>query len=627
MQQTASLNPMWAYVLSLTVLPWLVYAPSMSGEFVYDDIAITVVENPFLRGEVSWLEVLTWERPVREFTYQLDHLLWGMNPVGYHIQNRLWHGANVLLLFGLCLRLGIARTAAWAVALLFALHPIQSESVAWISGRKELLCLCFQLLALHALLASYQSQRAWLMLPAALAFVLALFSKQVAVVFPFVAALLLFATHGATLRASLGRVAVFALIALIYLVFASGLGDRLEALPESPGFYDPGAQAVEASALSWGLTPLAVFDTILGLFLAPVDLTLERAFPPVESLLDFRWVLGLGWLLTGTWVCVAWWNRDRLVAFGWGWMLLAWFPVSGVLPLAYILADRYLYIPSAGFLLAAVGLTHRFMQHDTRLFLSCTTAVAITFGVMTTDRAFDWRTEVALWESSAASRPANPRVFSALGNAYQRAERMDDAFAAWQRSLDLNPRQPNVWLNLGLAERQRGNLDEAEEAYRTALEILPTYGTAMYNLAFVHEMRGDVDSARDLFVQAARTLTGEVNQMRRRGMAHYQAARLFAQDSDWAAAQSHLHQAEAFAPRYAPVYTLKGQMPGTPPALARQAFQQALALDPESAQAWFNLGVLEWQSGNPTLAQQHWVRAIELGPALEPRINAIRQKN
>ena len=115
-------------IVILVIVPWIVYALSIPGAFVYDDVALTVLDNPLLRGEVSILEAMTWDRPLRELTYLLDCALWGFNPIGYHIQNVMWHTANGLLIFWLVRLLGIKNGAPFFIALLFATHPINTES-------------------------------------------------------------------------------------------------------------------------------------------------------------------------------------------------------------------------------------------------------------------------------------------------------------------------------------------------------------------------------------------------------------------------------------------------------------------------------------------------------------------
>ena len=176
---------------SLVLLPAAAYLFALWGDFVYDDVSITVLQNPVLLGTASWKEIFTWDRPLRELTYLLDHALWGFHPLGYHIQNLLWHGVNALLVFILLQRLGVSRPLAWASALLFALHPVNTEAVAWISGRKELLCLFFELCACVAWLRAFPRVaeslpvRSLWSLASLAALVLALLSKQVAVMLPF----------------------------------------------------------------------------------------------------------------------------------------------------------------------------------------------------------------------------------------------------------------------------------------------------------------------------------------------------------------------------------------------------------------------------------------------------------
>lgn len=625
-------RPIVSYLV-LMLAPWLVYALAIPGEFVYDDIAITVVENPALQGEVSAWAILQWQRPLREFTYQLDHALWGFWSPGYHVQNIVWHMLNGLLLFALLRRLQMPAGGALAAALLFSVHPIQVEPVAWISGRKELLCLFFQLLSIYAWLIwlARTGKRAygWLAL-SVLSLGLALLSKQVAVIAPGLL-LLVSAVHDRTQGQGLHwRRWLWALLhvglVLLYVLFRSGLLSRLENVFAMGTHYDPAARDVSYTLLSALLTPFATLGRSVGLLLFPADLTIERAFEPVQALDDWRWWAGLFALAAAGAISFLLWRKTLWFAAGTVWFLLTWLPTSGAIPLGYLIADRYLYVPSIGFCLAVVALGGALLPRDRRVQAALLIALLLGLSLRSVDRTLDWRDPIALWQSATEARPHNPKAWSGLGNAYARAGETEKAFDAWQAALSLDPRLPQVWVNMGGAYRQAGELQKAEKAYRKALDILPDYGVAYYNLGVLEERRGNLDRALHFYQLATRHLYGKRNEERRKGMAHYQVARLLTAQGELQAARSHLTYAERFAPNHAPLYVLKGQIASRSAAEARQAFETAIALDAEHAAAWFHLGVLAYEQGSPNEAQGYWKRAVQLDPAYQERIQAIQPR-
>lgn len=621
-------------LFALAVIPWLLYAVVIRGDFVYDDIAITVVENPALTGEVGPWEILAeWERPLREFTYMLDHAMWGYNPVGYHLQNIAWHFANGLLVYLLLGLIGFRVDHAFWAAMIFSAHPINVESVAWISGRKELLCLFFELSCAIAFIAAWHDRKApqWgLYALSLLCLVLALLSKQVAVMTPFLAGGAYLMTRRMRLETVPWRQFLLALtplfaIVIAFALFRYPLAERLESELSQGAFFDPGAREASYSALSAILTPFATFARSLWLSLVPLDLTIERAFEPVQSLTDWRWIPGF--ILFGASLATLWFGFKRYppVAFAADWFIIAWAPVSGALPLTYLMADRYLYIPGIGFALAFAALAYDALRqlrsiHAPLIGLAILVAI---FSARTIDRALDWRDELSLWSSAVEARPENPVSWSSLGNVYARTGLYAEAFDAWDRALELEPDQPQVWLNRGVANKQLGDLDAAEADYRKALELEPGYGVALFNLALLIEDRGDRETALEIMMQAADTLTGKRNAERRQGLAHYHIARLLYAKSEFHRAQAHIARAERLAPMHAPLHNLKGMMAGSGVS-ARSAFVRAIELDPEYAEAYFNLGVWEWQHGQRDRAEALWRSALDFNPELSDAIERVK---
>ena len=616
----------------LAIAPLVLYAFVIRGEFVYDDVAITVVENPALTGEASWLDVLSWDRPLREFTYMLDHALWGYNPIGYHLQNIAWHTANALMVYLLFGLMGVPTATAFWAALIFCVHPINVESTAWISGRKEQLCLFFELVscacfvtALHDHKSVYKRAYA----ASLIALVLALLSKQVAVAAP----LLLLGGLVLSRRMSIEKIhwkrlaillAPFFAIVILFVIFDFGLVARVQQELSAGVYFDPGARDASYTLMSAALTPMATFGRSLWLCVVPIDLTIEHAFAPVQSLFDYRWMLGGAVLFGSITLGVYAYKKRPLVSYGLFWFLISWAPVSGALPISYLIAVRYLYIPCVGFsLLLAHLLVVELKKYNKQLAIVW--AVVILFSAQTMNRSLDWRSEILLWSSAVASRPNHAPAWAALGSAYHSARLENQAFETWERALSLNANLPQVWLNMGRAESQRGDADAAERNYRKALEAAPNYGAAYYNLAALIEKRGDNKQALEYFRLAAKHLTGKRNAERRQGLAHYNISRLLLRLGEPDASHTHLVRAEILAPLYAPIYNLKGMLLDRDANAARAAFQQAVELDPLYGEAYFNLGVLEWRLGNLHQADAHWKRAVNANPNLQPAIDEVKQ--
>ncbi|MBD3265680.1 tetratricopeptide repeat protein, partial [bacterium] len=237
---------------------------------------------------------------------------------------------------------------------------------------------------------------------------------------------------------------------------------------------------------------------------------------------------------------------------------------------------------------------------------------------------FDWKNEFTLWQSAVAARPENPKGYINLGNAYFDRDDIDTALKHWRKALSMQQDLPQVWVNMGNAIKRQGDFAEAETCYRKALDILPEYGLAHFNLALLLEKQGKSDPALKHMLIAAEYMYGKRNENRRKGLAHYHCARMLAARQEMAKALPHLVRAERLAPRFAPLYLLKGTLADNPQD-ARQAFKMAIRLDPTHGEAYFNLGVLEWRLGNTSLANQLWEKAVKFNPSIQEMVENIKK--
>lgn len=635
-----SWNPLPAWQTAcLLLISFTVYALTLRAGFVYDDISITVLKNPFLHCEVSAWDVLMWDRPLREFTYWFDHALWGFNPLGYHLQNMLWHTANCWLMVVLLTTMRMEANAAFWCALLFAVHPINTEAVAWVSGRKDLLCLFFELLACIWFLQAYQTKTIrWLYAGSCLAFVLALLSKQVAIVLPGLL-LLCVGFHHIQLKQKIEWKPLlyywfpFALIAVFSLIFYFDIFTILGIVEERGTFYDPSANEVEYTTLSALLTPFATFFKSWKYLTVPDMLVIDREFAPVVSLLDWRWLAGLFCLALYLYVFLKEWKLYPAILFGLFWWLIAWFPLSGIVPIGYLMADRYLYIPNIGFCVCIVALfSAASQQNPARLpyppktvFLTVMVIIISLFSIRTVYRTLDWQNELTLWQSALSYYPNNPSIYFNIGNYYWDNNQLDEAKHYWEKAIELDPVYEEVWLNMGIAAKDAGMPDEAEAHYRRALEINQDYGNAHYNLALLLEEKTDPAGALPHFQQAAKFLFGKRNAAQLQAVACYHSARLLHQQGNAEQALAYIKRGLSLSQHHAPSFVLYGMLMNHNPETARQAFLRAIALSPNYAAAHYNLGVLEWMQGNRSEADQHWNVAVSLDATLQTQIDQLKQ--
>lgn len=466
------------------------YWGALRNGFVWDDLLTAVPPRPF--GEVVTQRTGTWYRPLVMLSFAGDRALWGAWPAGFHATNVLLHVGVAGLLASLCTAVGLGAGASTAAALVFLAHPVQTEAVTYVSGRTDVLCALFALLALLAWRRARHAFDAWAV-ASGVAFVGALLCKEAAVLLPL--ALLLPGAHPA---ASPPRPLLpMAAGALWALAFAS-----------------TGQQALRLADLVARLPAIAVAGlTYVRVLLWPSDLHLERftavgAWTPGMALA--AWVALLA-LAIGLGACA------RRAPGGWlflGIALLTYAPVSGVVPVYPAIADRalftaehFLYLPFLGLAPLVVGFAARTVPPRALAALAVLLGAALlAWGAVVIDRNRDWRDEETLFRHTIRYDPPSARVWFNLGNLALRDGRLDEAERLYRQALAREPDDGAAHLNLAITlDRRNPFTPEAEEHYRRAIAVRPALREAYRGLAAHAAARGDLAEAHRLLALAGGT--------------------------------------------------------------------------------------------------------------------------
>lgn len=513
-------------------LAWLVllaalaaFAPSLSGRFLNCDDNWLVEKNRTIRslsaGGVARMfdpaADRTWYGaeylPLRDLSYALDFAAWRRNPVGFRLTGILLYALTsflvVLWLGELTGRPGVAAAAG----LLFALHPVHSESVAWIAGRKDLLCGFFFFLGLflhrRALRAGPRAAVA-LETAACLSAAASMLSKAMGVVYP--AALLvadwIYPVAGDVRRKLLdGR--------LVVPVLATGLAAAGFSMIHAHVAKEFLIHPYAASRLTVLATMAAVTLSYLQRLTLPIGLSPVADFPfrPFPDPAAIAGTVVLAAALTG--LAHGLRQRKRLgpagrsLVFAGLWIGVTMAPFSNVLPFRHLLADRYLYLASAGFAFAAAEIL---LLVRGRRAAAIFGAVAVAFGALSLDRARVWRDPRKLWEDALERDPRNHFLHLYLGDYLASIDPGDRVLAqSARREFELALAHPprstpftlaQARVNLANLEFAWARLDEAEFSYRAAAEIEPTLTAAWAGLGNVAKARGELRGAVRFFRQA-----------------------------------------------------------------------------------------------------------------------------
>lgn len=402
-----------------------VYGQTLGHDFLSNwDDNVYISQNTAIRGfsadhvRQAFSSVFVGNyAPVQMLSYMLDYTVWGMRASGFHLTNLVIHAGNGLLFYLLMFRLSGRRAWAFIAAALFLLHPVQVESVAWLSQRKTVLAMFFYLIALlayHAYRQRLPGKGYQLYLLALTSCCLALLCKSVTVILPLTLVLIdyCFAAPQGRTRQWTDKIPFFIAAVLVGVVTI---------VVQSPALGGGRANPfVNAPPLSTFFTMLTVLARYLWMLLWPADLS-PLYLPPAKLAIDGEVLLAalLAAALITAGIVLA--RRSRRYFFGYALFFIGLLPVSQIVPLVTIMNDRYLYFPLMGVAWLAGGLFCRMSDSGPTWRRSCSVAIcgcAITgLALVSFQRTKVWENAVTLWRDTAPKLPGSWEVRAALADA------------------------------------------------------------------------------------------------------------------------------------------------------------------------------------------------------------------
>lgn len=521
----------------LVAAVWAVYLPAIAAPFVCDD-SIAIVENESLRqlwplvGDVerpgplaAKKDLPTAGRPLVNLSFALNYQIYGLDPRGYRAVNVLLHSLNVLLLAAIVRRTlqlpyfggkfaGSARLVAFGTALVWAVHPLVTETVEYVTQRTELMACFFYFGTIYASIRHLKERSAGWLLAAVAACWAGMASKEVVASVPILVLLYDRTIFGRTLREAWHNarplyVGLFG--SWLLLVCLAGPGPR----SASAGFH------LGVPATNWWYTQAKVLLEYLKLAVWPWPLSIHYE-PPYLTSLSAAWmyVLPVAAIAVGTLVLL--WRRSAagyVATFAFA--ILA--PTFAVPIVTEIAAERRMYMPLAALTALAVAgsftLLCRILNAATarRALATITAALALAGAIVSNQRLDAYADELALWQDAIGHEPNNATAEYNVGTIL--LER-DDAAAAtehFRRAIELRDNYPQAHHNLGSALSKLGRTDEATKAFERAVELEPRYALGHAKLGFTALKEGRPNEARQEFQKAIDRNPGDADA--NRGMA------------------------------------------------------------------------------------------------------------
>ncbi len=469
-----------------------IYWRSLHGPFLFDDADLFEARNAVRLQD--WHVILTGPRPLLILSYVLNHRLWGFDPFYFRVVSLFLHIVNTIILWRIVrlicdspgldgwLNAGARKLIVVFAPLLFLTTPVQTESVAYISSRSEVLAATFYLLGLLVFLSSWREKRP-LAAAAAIAILYgcALGSKQHTVTLP-VAILLAdyFFLAGGDWRQLKRNWRTYAVVGALMLAGGSFVAVEVMNVP-SAGFH-----LKDVTWKSYLLTQFRMYFLYLKLLAAPFGLNADYDIQPSRTIFEHRSWLALAGILSLAGAAV--WLRKRFVlaSFGVLFFFLNLLPTSSFYPLLDYAAERRLYLPCIGFFLAAMALALEWKK-PARAMAWALSGVVLVYSIGAYSRSLVWSDSLALWLDTAQKSPRKWRVYTWLGFEYTKRNRFAEATAAYQKAAELvshdSTDYAEVLSSLGSTYNNRKMYAEAIQQYQTALKISPNIPVLWTNLA------------------------------------------------------------------------------------------------------------------------------------------------
>ncbi len=495
---------------------FLAWSNSFQVPFLMDDQG-NIVQSPSIRrlwplGPVLFPPVgsAVGGRPLFNLSFALNHAVSGFSVWSYHLFNVLVHALSAWALFGLARRTFLlpsmrdrlgrrAGLLALAVALPWALHPLHTDAVTYISQRAEAMMGLFFLALAWLAVRGWESERpgGWHAL-SALAFLAGVGVKEVIVALPPVMLAYEWTFFGRKpLRAVRNS-------PVLYAGYGAGLG--VLALLVAWGATLAATPQAKAAPLAYLATQAQVIVHYLGTAFWPSGLCFDYEWPVIglgEALPYAAFVAGL--LFLSAWLLV----RRKPAGFLGAWFFLILAPTSSILPLPYLAWDRRMVLPlaalaalvAAGGYRAGIWLAARYpgnrglVRSLGAAGCALAAAMSLALGVATWDRNRDFATDLSIWRDTAEKRPQNPRAWISICRALAAKGRYSEAVEAAEKAVALDPESEEILVSLSAALKGAGKEEESIQALEHALKLAPGNCFAHYNLSVLHQGRGDLDLA------------------------------------------------------------------------------------------------------------------------------------
>ncbi len=638
----------WAVSVSAALITFVAYLPALRNDFLttWDDgsyilgnLHIRSLDTALFKWAFFSFSVHNWH-PFTWISHALDYAVWGLNPAGHHLTSILLHAINTALVVFLIVRLleagkdratdagtreFLTERALFIIAgttgVLFGLHPLHVESVAWVAERKDVLCALFFLMSViwyteyatsgHALrekvFASFLS-RHYLFTTGF--FVCALLSKPMAVTLPVVLLILDWYPLGrirslkSFIEAAIEKapLALLSLLSSIVTIAAQQAGGAIR-----PASVIPLSDRIPVAA--------AAVLAYLGKMIRPLNLVPYYPYPPAGAGLSLPYLLAVAFVIGITAACVFLARKQKVWLAAWGYYAATLIPVVGIVQVGeQFMADRYTYLPSLGpFLLAGFFAVWTYGTVKTKKAGAIAAAgfvlVCLALALLTVRQIAVWRNSIDFWSHVIQKEPATlPFAYNNRGFAFAKKGMLQEAIADFDRAIALDPAFISPYINRGMFSGTLGRLEAAAADFTAAIALDPSNYQAYVNRGLTFAKMGEQERALDDYKTALALNPSSYETL-------YHLGILYLQKGMRGEAIEAFSRSLALNPQNADAYCNRGvaYALGNRPDRALEDYDRALGLNPKLVTAYLNRGNLSLKIGQQERARTDFQKACDLG--------------
>ncbi|WP_347274804.1 tetratricopeptide repeat protein [Candidatus Kuenenia sp.] len=613
------------FSLLLVVIAFCVFLNAIPNGFVYDDIGV-IEENYFIKSFRNLPKIFSKEyftlshelsyRPVVTLSYFLDYAVWGLNPFGYHLSNVAIHAFNVLLFCILLNYLVKSRSIAFFSALIFSIHPCGTEAVNAISYREDLFVAGFSFLSCIFLIKSlkicskdkplpaddsFYLKKGFFLIIGLLFYLLALFSKESAIVLPVFIVLYWLLCGIPYLKRYYVKILLGYALVTFFFIFVRFFLLKNPRLV-SVAYY-------EKSFWISGMTMVKVVAYYVKQMFLPIHLNADYKAIPVRMPSDLSFLISVFLLVVVGVVIFKIIKHSRLQGLFALCFFVALLPVMNIIPIGHIMAERYLYLPVAGFCGVTGCVTGRWFSRNIPVVIVLAAVVVISFTIRTVLRNNDWLDEYTFWTKIAKEQPGNHDAHNNLGVFYYKQGDLDRAIGELEKAVLLKNDYPEGHNSLGTMYIDKGLTDKAISEFSLAIHYDPASSYAYYNMGNAYFDKNALDECIVFFNKAIQLNMHKPQVFNNLGSAYLKKGNL-----DAAIAQ--YRKALSIYPDYAEAHSNLGFIYTETNRFeeALNELKKALRLNPDHANAHNNLGALYCRQGLWDLAEREFLSSIRANP-------------